>query len=97
MTWNFDISQAPKGRMVEKTFNTKDGIKTRLVFEKVMIDIATKCGLVMVSHWIPPKKEGQKGRWCGLHTTEAPIAWQPRPAHPRHFDERGHNLARLAS
>jgi hypothetical protein len=46
--------------------------------------LATKCGKVIQSYFLPSKKEGQDGRWAYLASKEEPIAWQMfiKPVHP---------------
>lgn len=86
MTWNTDISAAPKGRTITvmKNTRTKDGVVRLPVEEKVdePIWVATKCGKVMKTHWL--QSERNPGRWVGLASNEEPVAWQPfvTPQHP---------------
>jgi hypothetical protein len=77
MGWNFDIASAPRGKTVSKTVNTNDGVKTFEVFERQEVILASKCGKVTLSYWIPDQE-----RWCMFKKGEEPIAWTPWPAHP---------------
>lgn len=85
--WDQDISKAPRGRTITVMRNTrtKDGmirVPTQ-EFESQRVWIATKCGKVMQSYWIPATDKNE-GRWGGLGTKEDPIAWQAFvvPVHP---------------
>lgn len=80
MNWNFDISQAPKGREEYVTTGKKhdDG---RPILKKVHIApriIAAGNGdVVTVTRWLP-----DAGRWEAFTKDTPPIAWQPWPEHP---------------
>jgi hypothetical protein len=76
--WNFDTRKAPRGKYVVKTVTPAKGAKydtSTFVPDKVIL--ATKCGKVTVSHYIPGEK-----RWMMLGKGEEPVAWQPYPEHP---------------
>jgi len=88
--WSFDISTAPKGKTVTTTrlVTDKSSASGKSVrdFEEFVPDhiwIATKCGKVSRTYWIPEHGKNP-GRWSGLATGEQPIAWMPFvvPAHP---------------
>lgn len=83
--WNFDISQAPRGRMVDQEVKNaaqcKAGITTVRVYEPDIILAASKCGKVMKSYFIP-----KENRWCMFASGELPIAWMPYPKHPNHVN-----------
>lgn len=87
MTWNTNIQEAPRGRNVTVMRNTKtrNGIERVPVneFEIDPVWLATKCGKVVRSYWIP-KTDKNPGRWGGLANGELPIAWQTYvvPVHP---------------
>lgn len=93
MTWNFDISQAPLGKIVTKTVaagRDADGNpKTKLVEERVpdFIWAASNCGKVLKSYWLPATKH-HNGFWEGFPSNpkygSGPVAWQPFvvPEHP---------------
>lgn len=90
-SWDFDISRAPKGNMVTRYVATKDGKKPFEAFEADHVILATKCGKVTVSYWIP-----DESRWCMLSKGEEPVAWQRWPDHPdaeasksKHTEEAG--------
>lgn len=74
--WNFDISEAPKGRMVTRhgVGNAKADIQ---VFEPEKIWVASDCGKVGTSYFIP-----EQDRWCGFTKGQTPKAWMPIPSHP---------------
>lgn len=83
--WSFDIAAAPRGRYVLRAAsNGKGHVKT---FEPVRVFLATKCGQVTISNYLPDSK-----RWEMLSANEQPIAWMPWggqkkavdfPAHPQ--------------
>lgn len=75
--WNFDISQAPRGRNIVTTRDGKNGPMsvTRFVPDRVIA--ASKCGKVTVSYFIP-----DEDRWCMFTHGEPPIAWRPWPEYP---------------
>lgn len=84
MTWNHDISQAPRGKTVKATRlvkDTKTGDKVPLAYEEHQADIvilATKCDRAIRSYWIEKEQ-----RWAGLAPNEQPEAWMDWPIHPR--------------
>jgi len=87
MTWSFDISSAPRGHniTVMRTARSKDGVTRVPVkeFEPDHVWLATICGKVIKSYWIP-ETDKNEGRWAGFATKEQPKAWQPFivPVHP---------------
>ncbi|MFC6487330.1 hypothetical protein [Nitratireductor sp. GCM10026969] len=78
--WNFDISQAPKGKTEYVTTGKtdKDG---RPVLKKVHIApriIAAGNGdVVTLSRWLP-----DESRWEMFTKDAPPLAWQPWPENP---------------
>tara|TARA_R110002012_G_scaffold71048_2_gene182493 strand:+ start:240 stop:494 length:255 start_codon:yes stop_codon:yes gene_type:complete len=76
MAWNFNIDEAPQGRIEkrEKTVKGKPFVKEVFVAEPVIV--ASKCGKVIVTHCLP------NGRWSMFTADSPPIAWQHKPAHP---------------
>lgn len=81
MEWNFDISQAPSGSLVEtQSVNKLGKVITLKKFVPVPCLVATKCGLVI------PSKKLESGRWNFLAEKEQPIAWASYLAHP-HLEE----------
>ncbi len=81
MAWNFNISKAPKGDFVNVTRSRKDEEVTFREYRPTKIILATKCGKVIVSHWLNPETP-EGGRWNFLAKDEQPIAWMPFPVHP---------------
>lgn len=75
--WNFDISQAPRGKtiQVERTI----GKNTSMIDVHVhdMIIAAGNNGVVTVSKWLPEAE-----RWNMFTKAAPPLAWMPWPAHP---------------
>jgi hypothetical protein len=72
--WCFDIKSAPHGRYVVQ--QRRAGVDMR-VFVPERVILATKCGKVTISHYLPDEK-----RWMMLHYGEQPVAWKPWPVHP---------------
>lgn len=90
--WNFDMSLAPRGRVVETKFMQKingeerEITKPNLVMDRVWV--AVPDGNVYSTYWIPEKKFGGGkwgGRWAGMTDKEEGIAWMlyEKPKHPR--------------
>lgn len=76
-SWNFDISQAPRGKtiQVERTI----GKNTTMVDVHVpdMIIAAGNEGVVTISKWLPEAE-----RWNMFTKEVPPFAWTPWPTHP---------------
>lgn len=75
--WNHDIAAAPRGAYVIKNRKFGKSHADTKVFEPDRVILATKCGQVMVSQYLPDEK-----RWEGLAVGEQPVAWQAWPHHP---------------
>lgn len=75
--WNFDISKAPRGSYVIKNRKFGASPADTKVFRPDRLILATKCGKVTTSQYIPDEK-----RWEFLATGEEPVAWQVWPDHP---------------
>ena len=75
--WNFDISQAPRGKTVETVVQTAKGPRGQSRFVPDRVILATKCGKVTLSHYIP-----DEDRWMMLGKGEQPDAWFAWPTHP---------------
>ncbi|NTF67939.1 hypothetical protein [Rhizobium rhizogenes] len=96
MSWNHDISQAPRGHMITVMRNTKtkDGIFRVPVeeFEPDILWLATICGKVIRSYWVPANGR-HDGYWPGFAQKDGtpPVAWQPYviPTHPNHQSDSG--------
>jgi hypothetical protein len=94
--WNHDMTTAPRGRTVTVMRNTKtkDGVIRVPVqeFEPEHVWLASSCGKVIRSYWIPANKN-HDGYWPGFAQKGGtqPIAWQPfvTPVHPFASNERG--------
>lgn len=88
--WNHDISKAPRGQMVpqEQQRRGADGKVSHAIVNQFVPDwlwLATKCGKVLKSHWLPADgKFRPVGRWGGFNANDEPVAWQPFvvPVHP---------------
>lgn len=82
MGWSFDIAAAPRGSYsLRAATNGKGHIRT---FEPARVFLATKCGQVTVSNYLPDFK-----RWEMLATNEQPIAWMPSTEPKTVVDENG--------
>lgn len=77
MSWNHDMSKAPRGRYVIQNRKAGKGAADVRVFEPQPILAASKCGKVGKSWYLPDEK-----RWVGFTKDGGPIAWQPWPEHP---------------
>lgn len=77
MTWNFNIEEAPRGSTVERTVTTEKGKVPYESFEHDHVILASKCGKVTRSYWIP-----DESRWAMFSKHEAPVAWMLWPSHP---------------
>lgn len=77
MSWRHDIENAPRGQTAHVTRNTKDGPIQVPTFKRDVVILATKCGKVTQSYWLPEEK-----RWCMLSAHEEPEAWMAWPEHP---------------
>jgi hypothetical protein len=74
MSWNQDLSSAPRGKSVTRHVTHKDGKTPYEAFIEEPVILTTKCGKVIRSYWLP-----KEDRWAGLSKGEMPIAWQPWP------------------
>lgn len=87
--WNTNIAAAPRGKYVvrNRKFGPKGRADTR-DYEPDPVVLATKCGRVLLSRYLPAGNERPAARWEGLATGEQPVAWRPhavvgpQPAHP---------------
>lgn len=85
--WNSDIEAAPHGRTEAlpqtRVHSGREVEVLRSAFIPDYVWLATKCGKVIKSCWIPAK--GRDGdRWHGLNKGEQPVAWMlfVTPEHP---------------
>lgn len=78
MSWNFDMSVAPRGKVEKRTRKIKDGDVAYDHFARDRIIVAADDGkTVTMSSWIP-----DEGRWEMFTKEHPPIAWQLWPSHP---------------
>lgn len=77
MNWNTDISQAPRGKTVEATIQSDKGRRKVSRFIPRRVILATKCGKVVLSQYIP-----DEDRWQMLGKGEQPLAWFVWPEFP---------------
>ena len=76
MAWNTNISEAPKGEMIETEILTQKGLVKKMVHQKQTVWLWTKCGKQTMSYWIPESDTlAGGGRWSGLAEGEQPKAW----------------------
>lgn len=79
--WNFNIDEAPRGSMVQQPRTIRDKETTVTAFVPDRVILATKCGKVIGSNFIPGDDK-REARWEFLATGEAPVAWMLWPEHP---------------
>ena len=78
MTWNFDMSAAPRGRIEQRTRKVKDTDVPYEHFARDRIIVAADDGkTVTMSSWL-----SDEGRWEMFTKDHPPIAWQVWPEHP---------------
>lgn len=84
MSWNHDMSAAPKGQTVQvkrlvtdKSSASGKSLRTIEEFKQDHLILASKCGKVTRSYWIPNEQ-----RWCMFAKGEEPVAWQKWPEWP---------------
>lgn len=84
--WNYDISAAPRGHYVKETLPSRNGsVRTLNRHHADRVILATKCGKVIASRWLPPDDRERRpvGRWEFMGAGEYPLAWQLWPTHPQ--------------
>ncbi|MEX0684026.1 MAG: hypothetical protein WD472_11320 [Dehalococcoidia bacterium] len=85
--WNFNIAEAPRGSYTVRHRKFGTGAGDTRAFEPAYVYLATRCGIVTRSHYLPEEK-----RWEMLSRHSTPLAWQPYvagavPEHPSHSGE----------
>ena len=75
--WRYDFENAPRGEHVTSMVKSKDGERKVTHFEPTPVILASRCGKVIKSRWMP-----EPGRWEFFNKGEPVIAWQPWPTHP---------------
>lgn len=76
MTWNFNLDEAPEYTAKEVVYKAKGKTATRIVKERIHLNAASKCGMVVPSYLT------ETGRWSGFTDESPPIAFQLLPTHP---------------
>lgn len=76
-SWRTDLDAAPRGKLVTSIVKTAKGDREVQSFEADPVILASKCGKVIKSRWMP-----EPGRWEFFNKDEQPVAWQPWPDHP---------------
>lgn len=79
MNWNFDISQAPRGKYVTQVRHGAKCDFEQEVFVHDPVILASKCEKVIKSRWLG---DADHPRWEFFKAGEQPVAWQPWPDHP---------------
>jgi len=84
MEWNRDIEAAPKGFEATEERLIAGRLKKVEVYIYMPVILASKCGRVMKSRWLPADTGAHRpiGRWEGFQPLEEPVAWMPWPEHP---------------
>ena len=80
VSWSTDIAAAPRGRRVKVSKVINGKTHTSVSIEREPVWLATKCGRVVLSHWLWPRQDGEtmtKARWIMLGMDEQPLAWRP--------------------
>lgn len=89
--WNFNLPEAPRGRMETRVLvrirNGETLESEHDVFVRERVILATDHGEVIPSYWIPGRytESGallEGDRWSGLNVDSTPVAWAPWPKHP---------------
>lgn len=83
MTWNTDMTAAPRGEEKTTTITVDGKDRTKREYHVAPVWLAWADGKVARSYWVPEKKS-DPAHWSGAQPTEAPIAWQHFvvPEHP---------------
>ena len=90
MGWCFDMSKAPRGRYV--IMASGPGAKgARKVFQPDKIVLASACGVVTLSHYLPEQR-----RWDMFTRDHGPIAWAPYEG-PKIITDDSGKLRRVAN
>jgi len=84
-TFSPHISSAPRGKTETTTRKVGKNINEVTEFVPDVLLLATKCGKVIGSYWIPENGKNP-GRWSGLATGEEPVAWAPWPVYEPQSD-----------
>lgn len=94
--WSFDVAAAPRGKMFKRNRIVKDKVQEVEEFVPDYLWVATKCGKVNKSYFIPQAGK-VPARWSGLATGEEPVAWceyivPEYPSVPATGANAGHNV-----
>lgn len=99
MTWNFDTTNIPRGRVETRprTIKGKNGEPDKIVFYDDFISdhiwAFTPGGDVVETWFIPEKSKVDPARWHNMNSKHEPVAWQPfvKPEPPiaRHMPQQG--------
>lgn len=77
MSWNLDISQAPKGEWRKTQREIRGRVAEWEYYHAPRIIAAGNGGVVTVSQWNP-----KRGAWSMFTADCPPLAWMPWPEHP---------------
>ena len=76
--WNFDMSQAPRGRIVQTSYrNAKGVLVQKSAWKSPIIFVAYDGDQVGVTKWLEDEQ-----RWNGFTKNKDSDAWLPYPTHP---------------
>lgn len=84
--WNYDMSAAPRGEWTETVEKGgRSGERHVRRYSAPRVIIASRCGKVITSRWLPPDEKEKRpvGRWEFFTADSDPLAWQPYPTHPQ--------------
>ncbi|MCL6653515.1 hypothetical protein A6R70_14580 [Agrobacterium rubi] len=83
MTWNFDMTAAPRGEEKTTTITVDGKDRTKREYHVAPVWLAWADGKVTRSYWVPESKAGP-ARWSGCTAAQVPVAWQHFvvPVHP---------------
>jgi hypothetical protein len=80
--WNYDMAECPKGCFVTVTKKVGKNITSYQEWQRQVVILASKCGKVTTSEWLPETDKRKVGRWNMFSPGEEPLAWMPWPTHP---------------
>jgi len=77
MSWNYDMTTAPRGGFEKTTRIVGKNEVTVEIYRPVRVIVGGKCGTVTASEWNP-----KRNAWSMFSADVPPIAWMPWPAAP---------------
>lgn len=82
MTWNFDISQAPRGRNETRSQTVRGKTREYSVFVPDRLLVCAEDRKVYATYWLEPTRFCPSGRWAGWSEGQKAVAWMPFPKAP---------------